>query len=81
MLADLISLDGYWIVDGFQKLIGTRWDQDGNFNIIIIPYRCTTALDARSGPMAKNVRLGETHCTCGYMGHVPFKKTSLKRAF
>ena len=43
----------------FKKL----WDQDANFNICIIKVYRIDARDSRSRPAARNVRLGETHCT------------------
>ena len=49
------------ISEGFQKLMGTKWDQDSNFNIldISISYRCTGCEIRSSKKMAS---LGETHC-------------------
>ena len=41
------------IFEGFQMLIGTKWEQDGNFNI--------DARDARTSPAGKKSPLGETH--------------------
>ena len=56
------------IADRFQKLMGTKWDQDGNLNTMIsIPYRIIDAPDARSRPAAINVRLSETHCIYVYL--------------
>ena len=41
----------------FQNLLGTKWDQDSNFDI--------DARDARSGSADFLARLDETHCIYG----------------